>query len=125
MSKLETDIFLMTTFSKEFKKIEDECKQKASINANICSENLSTFKMNKINDDVTENPKVLTKVNEILSQCGLDAWHAKKESEKPKKNPGANVSLKLYNLKFEISQLYYKRKFKIHTHTHTERLPIE
>lgn len=94
MSKLETDIYLMTTFSKEFKKIEDECRQKAaSSSANICSEDLSSLKINKVydSDDVAENPKVLATVNDILSQCGLYAWLAKKDLEKQKKNPGANV----------------------------------
>lgn len=82
----------MTTISKEFRQIENKFKKKLPIpKGNICSEDLSVvFHVHNIKGE-PENIEFLAKINQILSQCGIDAWKARKEAEQQPKKPGLNV----------------------------------
>ena len=85
MSKVDTDIFLMSSFSKEHKAIEKEMRSKNL--TNVCSENLIKFKISP--KQFEEDSEFIEKFNKELAKCGLEAWkdeRARKQLEKDGKN---------------------------------------
>lgn len=93
MSKIETDNFLMNTFSKEYKQVEDQVRKEMNLNDfDTCTEDLSSFNLNEMTNEYVEDPIFLKDVNEILSLSGLDALYAEREKEALEKKKGGKVN---------------------------------
>lgn len=93
MSKFETDNFLMNTFSKEYKQVEEQVRKEMNLNdSDTCTEDLSSFNLKEMTNEYKEDPMFLKDVNEILSLSGLDALFAEREREAIEKRKGGKVS---------------------------------
>lgn len=93
MSKIETDNFLMSTFSKEYKQVEDQVRKEMNLSdSNCCTEDLSSFNLNEMTNEYVEDQNFLDKVKQLLSLSGLDALFAEREKEAMEKKKGGKVS---------------------------------
>lgn len=93
MSKIETDNFLMNTFSKEYKQVEDQVRKEMNLNdSDTCTEDLSSFNLSEMTNEYVEDPMFLKDVSHILSLSGLDALFAERENEALEKKKVGKVS---------------------------------
>lgn len=93
MSKIDTDNFLMNSFSKEYKIVEDQvCKEMNLNDSCSCTEDLSSFNLNEMTDEFVEDPIFLEEVKTLLSFSGLDALFAEREQEAMEKKKGGKVN---------------------------------
>lgn len=103
MSKIETDNFLMNSFSKEYKQVEEQvCKEMNLNDSYSCTEDLRSFNLNEMTEEYIEDPQFLEEVRKLLSCSGLDALFAEREKEAIEKKKGGKVNfqLKWINRKF-------------------------
>lgn len=101
MSKIETDNFLMSSFSKEYKQVEDEvCKEMNLNDSNCCTEDLHSFNLNEMTEEFVEEPMFLEEVKKLLSLSGLDALFAEREKEAMEKKKGGKVNFTNRSLYF-------------------------
>lgn len=93
MSKIETDNFLMSSFSKEYKQVEDQvCKEMNLNESSSCTEDLHSFNLNEMTEEYVEDPMFLEEVKKLLSISGLDALFAEREKEATDKKKGGKVN---------------------------------
>lgn len=97
MSKFDTDIFLMKSFSEEHKRVEKSLRQQMGLtdSTNLCKENLKEVPI-QVNE-ITEDKEFLDEIRTTLSQSGLDVWLKKKEQEQMERD--AKVCLLHFLLK--------------------------
>lgn len=96
MSKIETDNFLMSSFSKEYKQVEDAVCREMNLNdSNSCTEDLLSFNLNEMTEEYEEDPIFLEEVKKLLSFSGLDALFEEREREAMEKKKGGKVNLPL------------------------------
>lgn len=108
MSKIETDNFLMSTFSKEYKQVEEQFRKEMNIDdSDICTENLSSFNLKEMTTEYVEDPIFLEEVKQLLSVSGLDALFAEREKEAIEKKKGGKVS-KIINKYFPTKRFKFK-----------------
>ncbi len=93
MSKIETDNFLMSSFSKEYKEVEDQiCKEMNLNESNCCTEDLHSFDLNEMTEQYVEDPVFLEEVRHLLNSSGLDALFVEREKEAMEKKKGGKVN---------------------------------
>lgn len=92
MSKIETDNFLMSSFSKEYKQVEDEVCREMNLNdSHSCTEDLHSFDLNEMSEEYIEDPVFLEEIKQLLSVSGLDALFAEREKEALEKKRSGKV----------------------------------
>lgn len=86
MSKKDTDIFLMSNFAKEHRRVEKELRQKMGLTdtTNICEEDLNVAHTDTA--DIVEDEQFLNEIAAILAKTGLDVWLKQKEQEQMEKD---------------------------------------
>lgn len=82
----------MSSFSKEYKQVEDQvCKEMKLNDSCSCTEDLSSFNLNEMREEYVEDPMFLEEVKKLLSFSGLDALFAEREREAMEKKKGGKV----------------------------------
>ncbi|KAJ6631706.1 hypothetical protein Bhyg_17472 [Pseudolycoriella hygida] len=95
MSKIETDKFLMSSFSKEYKQVEDQVRKEMHSNGHYssCTEDLGSFHFNEMTEEFVEDSLFLDEVKKLLSLSGLDALFAEREKEAVEKKKDGKVQI--------------------------------
>lgn len=94
MSKIETDTFLMSSFSKEYRQVEEQvCKEMNLNDSQCCTEDLQSFNLNEMTEEYVEDPSFLDEIKQLLSTSGLDALFAEREKEAMAKRKSGKVKL--------------------------------
>lgn len=98
MSKIETDTFLMDSFSKEYKQVEEEVRKEMNLrDSDVCTENLSSLNLNEMTKEYVEDSDFLEEIKQLLSLSGLDALYAEREKDAMDKKKGGKVGLDQFN----------------------------